>query len=100
MTFGYDDISSKADMLLPRRPHIAFLHPSSAYSGGRDVVNFLSLIMNPRMAMNYHLFCLCEGKRHVQAAVIKARSAKLPNRLRYYYHIFENSIKLSLKQQP
>lgn len=72
--------------------------PSSAYSGGRDVVNFLSLIMNPRMAMNYHLFCLGEGKCHVQAAVIKARSANLPNRLRYhYYHIFENQYQAFLK---
>jgi hypothetical protein len=46
------------------------------------------------MAMDYHLFCLGEGKCHVQAAAIKARSANLPNRLRYhhYHHIFEKPV--------
>ena len=56
------------------------------------------LLMKPRMAMDYHLFCLGEGKCHVQAAAIKARSANLPDRLRYHYHhIFENQYQAFLK---
>jgi hypothetical protein len=49
-------------------------------------------LMNSRMAMNYHLFCLGEGKCHVQAAAIKARSANLPNRLRYQSPHFQEPV--------